>query len=54
MKTKIKYQINKKVLIKNTDKLSQKHNESYLNFEESLRSYVEIQNRIKTLEKKSQ
>ena len=36
---------------KNRDKLSQKQNDRYIHFKELLRKYVELENRLKALEK---
>ena len=51
MKTKIKYQIDrKKTMKKNTDKLLQKQTDRYIHFKELLRNYVDLENRLKALE----
>ena len=51
MRKKLKYQINERyVMKKNKDELLQKQNGKNKSFEELLRSYVEIENRLKALE----
>ena len=57
MKTKIKYQCNKKIYYeKNRDKLLQKQNDyskkRRTDYKELQRSYVELQNKLKALEEK--
>ena len=53
MKTKINYQIKEKYITKkNRDKLLQKQNNRYINYKGLLRSYAELENRIKVMEEK--
>ena len=49
MKTKLKHQINKKIIMKNIEKLLQKQNDRYIHFKELLKSYNGLQNRLKAL-----
>ena len=52
MKTKIKYRINRNDIMKKTEKkiLLQKQNKRWLQFEDLVKSYVELENRLKTIE----
>ena len=51
MKTKIKYQINKKIQYeKIREKIIRKQNNRYINCKELQRSYAELQNKLKTIE----
>ena len=54
MKTKIKYRINRNYFMKKTEKktLLQKQNNKWLQFEDLVKSYVELENRLKTIEEK--
>ena len=53
MRKKIKYQINEKHILKKTlhkDRLLRKQNDRYIHFKELVTSYVELENRLKSLE----
>ena len=54
MKTKIKNRINRNYIMKKTEKkiLLQKQNNRWLQFEDLVKSYVELENRLKSMEKK--
>ena len=53
MKTKIKYRINRNYIIKKQRKnFLQKQNNRWLQFEDLVKSYVELENRLKTIEEK--
>ena len=53
METKIKYRINRNYIIKKQrKKLLQKQNNRWLQFEDLVKSYVELENRLKTIEEK--
>ena len=53
MKTKTKYQINKKCVVNEIEKnYSKKQNIKYINYKELHRSYVELQNKLKAMEEK--
>ena len=54
MKIKIKYRINRNYNMKKTEKkiLLQKQNNRWLQFEDLVKSYVELENRLKTMEEK--
>ena len=53
MRIKINYQINESYIMKkNRDKLFWKQNDRYINHKELLRSYVELENKLKASEEK--
>ena len=51
MKTKINYQV-KENYEKNRERLLQKQNDRYIIYKELLKSYVESENKLKTLEER--
>ena len=51
MKLKINYQVNENYIRKKRDKLIQKQNNRYTICKELLRSYVELENRLKAIER---
>ena len=53
MKTKIKYQINEKLFMREIEKIYYRDKKNrYINFRDLLRPYVELENRLKALEEK--
>ena len=50
MKTKIKYQINEKIILKKRDEKFQKQDKISLIFTELRRSYVGLENKLKAME----
>ena len=50
MRIKIKYQINKRYILKKIERLLQKQIDRYFQFEGLLRSYVELENKLKASE----
>ena len=51
MRRKINYQINESYIMEKKEKLLQKENDRFIQFEDLLRFDVEIKNRLKAMEK---